>query len=266
MTGDHMNYLDIYKALPKTNCGDCGLPTCMSFALSAFRGERRPGDCPHVQSDVAEALSREVVRVDWKRELVDALRQEVSRLDLQSIAPRIGADLVGERLRVRCLGADFFIAPGGEVSTEGHLNQWIRILLLHYVRTGGSGELSGQWVAFSELKGGLVKSSSFSRECEEPLKRIIDADITRYERAVTILGGRSMAQGSAEHSWILHPLPRVPFLVLYWPQDSEFGSELRILFDRSADRFLDVEALVFLGEGLIATLRAVESSFPSSPQ
>ena len=25
--------LDIFKLLPKTNCGDCGVPTCMAFAM-----------------------------------------------------------------------------------------------------------------------------------------------------------------------------------------------------------------------------------------
>ncbi|MGW8273162.1 MAG: DUF3786 domain-containing protein [Thermodesulfovibrionales bacterium] len=261
-----MNCLDIYKALPKTNCGDCGLATCMSFSLSVFRGERSVGDCPHISSDIAETLSSEVVRVDWKSELVEALSLEISNIDLRAIAPRIGAEMVGDKLRIRCLGADFFIGCGGEVSSRGYLNQWIKILLLHYVRTGGPSELSGQWVSFSELKGGLVKGSSFVRECEEPLKTIIDADVPRFDRTVSLLGGRTTSEGSAQKAWILHPLPKIPFLILYWPQDSEFDSELKILFDRSADRFLDVEALVFLGEGLIATIRAVGPTAPSAPQ
>ena len=25
--------LDIYKVLPKTNCGECGVPTCLAFAM-----------------------------------------------------------------------------------------------------------------------------------------------------------------------------------------------------------------------------------------
>ncbi len=25
--------MSIYKNLPRTNCGDCGLPTCMAFAM-----------------------------------------------------------------------------------------------------------------------------------------------------------------------------------------------------------------------------------------
>ena len=41
-----LNFMDIYKLLPKTNCKECGLPTCMAFALALVKGEKHPKDCP----------------------------------------------------------------------------------------------------------------------------------------------------------------------------------------------------------------------------
>lgn len=38
--------LDILKMLPKTNCKECGLPTCMVFASQAAEGAKGPEDCP----------------------------------------------------------------------------------------------------------------------------------------------------------------------------------------------------------------------------
>ena len=38
----------IYKMLPRTNCGDCGFPTCMAFAVLVAQGVRGPGDCPYI--------------------------------------------------------------------------------------------------------------------------------------------------------------------------------------------------------------------------
>jgi len=32
--------LDIYKLLPRTNCGDCGSPTCLAFAMKLARQNR----------------------------------------------------------------------------------------------------------------------------------------------------------------------------------------------------------------------------------
>jgi ArsR family metal-binding transcriptional regulator len=37
--------LEILKLLPKTNCGECGLPTCMVFAVKIAEGAKAPEDC-----------------------------------------------------------------------------------------------------------------------------------------------------------------------------------------------------------------------------
>lgn len=37
--------LQIYGLLPKKNCKDCGLPTCMAFAVALIRREAIPTDC-----------------------------------------------------------------------------------------------------------------------------------------------------------------------------------------------------------------------------
>jgi len=49
--------LDIFKKLPKTNCGDCGLPTCMAFAMKVAARQSPIDACPHVSEDVKAELS-----------------------------------------------------------------------------------------------------------------------------------------------------------------------------------------------------------------
>ena len=41
----------IYKNLPKTNCGDCGFPTCMAFAMQVAAKQKALTDCPHLSDD-----------------------------------------------------------------------------------------------------------------------------------------------------------------------------------------------------------------------
>ena len=48
--------LDIYKQLPKTNCKDCGLPTCLAFAMKVATKQVGLEACPHVSADAAAAL------------------------------------------------------------------------------------------------------------------------------------------------------------------------------------------------------------------
>ena len=46
--------LDIYKRLPKENCKECGLPTCLAFAMKVAAGQAGLDECPRL-SDEARA-------------------------------------------------------------------------------------------------------------------------------------------------------------------------------------------------------------------
>jgi len=48
--------LDIFKLLPRTNCKDCGIPTCLAFAMQLAAGKIELEKCPHVSEQAKEAL------------------------------------------------------------------------------------------------------------------------------------------------------------------------------------------------------------------
>ena len=48
--------LDIFKQLPKTNCGDCGVPTCLAFAMKLAQKQASLDQCPHVSAEGKGAL------------------------------------------------------------------------------------------------------------------------------------------------------------------------------------------------------------------
>ncbi len=43
--------LKIYEFLPKKNCGECGVKTCMAFALRLMEGTAEPSECPYLNED-----------------------------------------------------------------------------------------------------------------------------------------------------------------------------------------------------------------------
>ncbi len=49
--------LDIFKLLPKTNCKDCGFPTCLAFAMQLAAGKVELDKCPHVSEEAKQALA-----------------------------------------------------------------------------------------------------------------------------------------------------------------------------------------------------------------
>ena len=48
--------LEIYKLLPKTNCKECGFPTCLAFAMQIAAKKVELGKCPHVSEEAKKAL------------------------------------------------------------------------------------------------------------------------------------------------------------------------------------------------------------------
>lgn len=50
--------IQIFKLLPKTNCKECGSPTCLAFAMALAGGKAELDKCPYV-SDEAEAILSE---------------------------------------------------------------------------------------------------------------------------------------------------------------------------------------------------------------
>jgi len=49
--------IQIFKLLPKTNCKECGVPTCLAFAMNLASGKAELDDCPYVSDEAREKLA-----------------------------------------------------------------------------------------------------------------------------------------------------------------------------------------------------------------
>jgi acetyl-CoA decarbonylase/synthase complex subunit gamma len=49
--------IQIFKLLPKTNCGECGVPTCLAFAMNLASGKAELDSCPYVSAEAKEKLA-----------------------------------------------------------------------------------------------------------------------------------------------------------------------------------------------------------------
>ncbi|MEE9223453.1 MAG: acetyl-CoA decarbonylase/synthase complex subunit gamma, partial [Thermoplasmata archaeon] len=48
--------LEIFQKLPKTNCGDCGFPTCLAFAMQLANKKISLDKCPHISEEAKQFL------------------------------------------------------------------------------------------------------------------------------------------------------------------------------------------------------------------
>jgi len=244
-----MNPLDIYKKLPQKNCGKCSVGTCMALAVRLLRRHALVSECVELdeqgQKEIESLLAG---HGDWKERRVQELFREISGSDFSAIAEGLGATAKDDAMTLRYLGRNVTITHSDFRET---LDVFDKLLILMYIKTAGNKPLTGSWVAFRDLKDGLIRSESFHDACETTLAHMFGEDQDRFLEKMAELGSKETKGVSANYGFVINPLPRIPFLVLLWPGDEEFDSDCRVLFDSTVTSYLDVEALLYLGIALV---------------
>lgn len=258
--------VDIYKDLPRTNCGDCGRGSCFAFAtavyLEAFPLER----CPHLEEP---GLSEMRARLEAGREEGEGRRPSSSEQALRNLLSELAAADFGELaaasgaeyrpdeeegLRVRFLDQEYVVTRSDVTARASDPpNVWVKILILIYLTRADGRSVTGEWVGFRDLPNTVSKAQTFDA-CAARIAAGFAADEAALEPAVAAVGGRAVERGPADRAYRLDVLPRVPMLLLFWRSEEEFPARVTLLLDRSALGYLDQEALVFAGEALAGRL------------
>ncbi|QWR77440.1 DUF3786 domain-containing protein [Candidatus Magnetomonas plexicatena] len=256
-----MTPIEIYKELPKTNCGQCAEKTCMALAILISKGSKTIDACPYLSKETVERLSGSIKTVDVTETILENLRVETEKINLEAAAAAIGAQIVENGIKIRCMGADYIIEKTGSIKTNAPVNVWINILLLIYVKMGSGlkdHQLSDapiRWVSFDELKSGSMKTNSYKKESEIPLTTMFENDYTLTVDALMRIGAERYSDQPSDDAWIVYLLPKIPVLILYWKGDGEFPAAVKVLFPHDTDTFMDVESIIFLMRETVIALK-----------
>ena len=68
--------IQIYKLLPKTNCKDCGMPTCLAFAMNLSSRKIELSKCPHLSDEAIKFFSNYLYKTNK-----DLLGEEIISLE-----------------------------------------------------------------------------------------------------------------------------------------------------------------------------------------
>jgi hypothetical protein len=131
-----------------------------------------------------------------------------------------------------------------------------RTLLLHYLIRADGSPLTGKWVGYKDIPGGLLYSGVFARRVTEPLVRKFGRSAKGFKEIGLKLGGESVGVGDA--SFVLRVFPSIPFQYVLWEGDEEFPPTVQLLFDTSVDHYFSLEDIVVLGQ--MATSRLIHQS------
>jgi hypothetical protein len=272
-----LNPLELVALTPKNNCGDCGHPTCLAFAVAVTKGGISALGCPHIDpATLPGDLAREsagagldqVARGQQERDmaLVAHLKSKIRGLDFASLAERVGAKWQPERpgeLAFRYLGRQVRTGPD-QVSMDDRelVDPRDQILLYNYLAFGGGEPPGGEWVGMESLPNSISKVRTLDTYCQKRISERFSGRADRLAALCLALDGREETGQSADVAVVVPVLPRVPLLVLFWDEEPEdgFAATTKILFDQRVMDFLDLESLVFAAERLADRLAEIDSN------
>ncbi len=131
-----------------------------------------------------------------------------------------------------------------------------RVLLLHYLLRADGNPLTGEWVGYKDIPGGLLYGGVFARRVTEPLVRKFGKSAKLFREVGSRFGGEPAGVGDASFHFLA--LPRISLQYVLWEGDEEFSPSAQLLFDSSVDHYLPLEDIVVLGQ--ITTGRLISLS------
>jgi len=244
--------LDIVRRTPKSNCGQCGYPTCLAYGAAVVTGSASLDLCPYLSR---EGLDTPRESAGLEAELIRNLKEKLTGLDLEAIAPSLGMRQVpGKGFAFRYLGQEVRLDQGA-LFIEGNEPEDPRdqILLYNYIHSGGGPAPSGTWIGLESLPNSISKVKTLELYSERPLARLLaEKGVVPFRKLLSRLDGTVEDHPSADLAARIPVLPRVPQLVLFWKAepDEGFDAQVKLLFDANVLDFLDLESLVFAAERL----------------
>jgi hypothetical protein len=259
--------VDIYKLLPKTNCGKCGLASCMGFAAKLATNQAKIDDCQTMAKTVRETLRREQSNGHESRgtvfeQTLGALQPRVRALDFARIASVFGATLIApDRLAITFLNQRYVVTKEKIVDAARiEPSPWISILIYNHLCMPDPPAPSGEWITFSSVPASHAKDKAWAGHVEDVIAGHFSGNVAALKAACERFGGKQSGMSEThDAAYEFRFSPHYPALLLFddaMPEE-QFPAQCRMLLDSTAPRYLDIESIVVLGEEFAGRLTGI---------
>ncbi len=252
-----MNPQDILKRVPKSNCGECGYPSCLAFAAHVAKSGADPHKCPHIDTtglnlDQAGTTDLNDLGREHDLNLIAHLKGKIQALDFESLALPLQATYEDKALRFSYLGQQVVLSKTSLLidGTEP-VDPRDQILIYNYIHFGGGSLPDLNWIGLESLPNSISKIRTLETYCEKKLASFFTGKTgTELKSYCHAVGGIMQEQGTADFVALIHVLPQIPQQLLFWDEDRDdgFDAKVKVLFPANVLDYLDIESLVFTSE------------------
>jgi len=175
---------------------------------------------------------------------------QVSRIDYKSKAEKLGGRIDGDDVIIPFFGRPYRLSEEGIVDPSGKQPiHSVSVVLCKYLLLCPDRYPDGDdWVSYKDFKDAAPFVGGFVNNTEKTIARNFSGKLDELTKACQKLAGRLPdVDLSYSLSMIFDPLPRIPILLLFNDEDSEFPAQCSVLYERRAENYLDMECLAILG-------------------
>ena len=182
---------------------------------------------------------------------------EIGTIDYLARADLLGVETDGEALLIPLYNRTYSVSRSG-ISARGGaaLNDAVRVILAKYVLTCPDQlpPLSNKLMTYREFRDAGPLVSYFATNTNKSIEQHFGGALVQLEQCCKILGAQIEDNESYDLSARFLALPRIPVVLNFNDSDEMFPAACSILYQASAELFLDMECLAMTGTLLAGKL------------
>lgn len=188
------------------------------------------------------------------RQTYENYLKKISEIDLERIAPIIGATKKEGGVVIPYLNREYTVAPGGVTDDRGKTAFFpVSVVLLKYVLMAPviRPTPKGEWMNFRDFPDAAPLVTYFGSNVIQVLVRGFAGRVNVLRQRCLALGAKSSLFASTFDLSVTIPvLPNVTVVLNFNDRDDEFPAAANLLFDRTVALCLDMECVGILGATL----------------
>ncbi|MFP4348689.1 MAG: DUF3786 domain-containing protein [Thermodesulfobacteriota bacterium] len=182
----------------------------------------------------------------------------VARIDWRPKAELLGIQVGEHGITIPFFGVPYRIDEAGISDLNGNRPiQSVSVSLCQYLLLSPDATPEGDdWVTYKDFKDAAPFAGAFTKNVENAIADRFSGRLPALKAAADRLESRpSNLDLSHDFHRVFIGLPRIPLLLAFNDEDEDFPAQATVLFERRAERYLDMECLAMVGWLLCDRLR-----------
>lgn len=182
---------------------------------------------------------------------------EIGQIDFLGKAEALGVEREGDVLLIPLYDTLYRLSGSGIEGPDGkELTPAVQVMICKYVLTCPSDlpGLSETLMTYREFKDSGPLVSNFTTNTNKTLESTFSGNVTGLKEKAMRIGGVEQPSDTYDLSLTFNAFPRIPVILNFNDKDDLFPAVCSVLYQASAELFLDMECLAMTGTLLTGKL------------